>query len=228
MYHSGMLSRCKIGFLRLLFVGAWMVAALPVQAQGVDAQIRQLTRQAPTLNPHVLRLGLRAYEKIRKAGWDQRQMLTIVDYSKPSSEARLWVLNLRNNRVLFNDYVSHAKKSGDRFARRFSNQYNSFQSSLGVFLATRPYFGRSGYSLRLVGLEKGINDRVFSRHIVFHGSKYVTQQFVRRYRRVGRSWGCFAVSPRIIYRLINTIKGGTLVFAYYPDKRWLSHSRFLA
>lgn len=189
--------------------------------------IKQIIRQAPTLNPNVLVLGLKAYEKVKREGWNQRPLLTIVDYSKPSSELRLWVLNLENNTVLFHDYVAHGKNSGWNFAKKFSNQIDSFQSSLGLLLTSNPYMGRNGYSLRLIGLERGFNHNAASRNIVFHASQYVNKAYVDSNGRLGRSWGCFAVSSAIVRRLIDTIQGGTLVLSYYPDRNWLSQSRFL-
>jgi hypothetical protein len=123
--------------------------------------------------------------------------------------------------------VAHGKGSGDNYATRFSNREGSRQSSLGLFEATTTYMGKHGYSLRLKGLEKGFNDHALQRSIVIHGAWYVTEAFAARYGRLGRSWGCPTLDPSVAKKLIDTIKGGTLVFVYYPDEDWLSGSKFL-
>jgi hypothetical protein len=176
----------------------------------------------------VLKLSLQAYTKARQKGLDNKQMLTIIDYSKPSTERRLWVVDLKSGKVLFNTWVSHGKNSGNLMATSFSNQPGSLKSSIGVFLTNQPYMGGNGYSLRLSGLEQGINDNAFRRDIVVHGAWYVHPDVIKKYGQIGRSWGCPAVSPSTVGPLINTIKNNTLVVVYYPDRNWLNHSTFLA
>lgn len=193
-----------------------------------QVKIENFLSKSHTLNETVLRLGLHAYNKVRQQGIDSKQLLTIIDYSKPSSEPRLWVLSMKDNNVLFHVYVTHGKNSGTNIPSSFSDRSRSLKSSLGVFLTTSPYYGRHGYSLRVQGLEKGFNDHAISRAIVFHGARYASANFALTHGRLGNSWGCFAVSPEIAKALINTIKDGTVVFAYYPDQRWLSSSHFLS
>lgn len=183
--------------------------------------------KASNLNPKVLKLGLIAYSNARDQGLDSKQLLTIIDFSKPSTERRLWVVDLKTNKVLFNTWVSHGKNSGGINASSFSNRRGSLKSSLGVFLTDSPYFGKNGYSLHLKGLEQGFNDNAYERSIVIHGAPYVRASMIQAYGSIGRSWGCPAVSPRLATPLINTIKQKTLLFAYYPDQNWLRHSRFL-
>jgi hypothetical protein len=195
--------------------------------QWVQTQTRILKAKASNINTEVLRLSLIAYSKARKRGLDQKQILTVIDYSKPSYEKRLWVFDMRSNKTLYNTWVSHGKNSGDVYATSFSNRVHSLQSSIGVFLTEETYFGGLGYALRLNGLEPGINDNALRRATVMHGARYVNAETVRRYGRVGRSWGCPAVSTDLVKPIINTIKNNTLVFAYYPDRHWLSHSRYL-
>jgi len=190
--------------------------------------VKAITAKAPSLNPEALKLGLQAYSKVREEGRDQKQLLTIVDYSKPSTEPRLWVIDLKDNKVLFHEYVAHGKNSGDNEATSFSDRPGSLKSSIGVFLTANPYYGQHGYSLRVQGLERGFNDNALSRAIVFHAAAYVSSDFAQSYGRLGKSWGCFAVNPSVADSLINTIKGGTVVFAYYPDKHYLSSSQFLS
>lgn len=187
-----------------------------------DLKIKTLTAKAQNLDPQVLKLGLQAYLKARQQGFDPQQLLTIVDYTKPSTEPRMWVIDIKNNDVLFQELVAHGKNSGNTVATTFSNQPRSLKSSLGVFLTQNTYIGRHGYSLRLSGLERGFNDMALLRDIVVHAAAYVSRL------SVGRSWGCFALNPVAAKSVIDTIKDGTVIFAYYPDKKWLSHSKFLS
>lgn len=194
----------------------------------LDTQAKLISAKAQNLDPYVVKLGLQAYSKAKEQGLDQKELLTIVDYTKPSTEPRLWVINLKDNNILFQELVAHGKNSGDNIPTSFSNQPSSLKSSLGVFLTEDTYVGKHGYSLRLAGLEKGVNDMAQARDIVVHAATYVGGQFAKIHGRLGRSWGCFAVNPKIATSIINTIKGGSLVFAYYPDRNWISHSLFLS
>lgn len=196
--------------------------------QWLAKQIQILKADARNIDTKVLQLSLVAYMKARKKGFDSKQLLTVIDYSKPSSEKRLWVFDLKHGRTLFNTWVSHGKNSGDVNAKSFSNQNGSLKSSLGVFVTDMvPYEGGNGYSLRMRGLEPGVNDKAYERDIVFHGAWYVNADTIKRFGKVGRSWGCPAVSDKTAHSLIDTIKEDTVVFAYYPDKKWLSQSQYL-
>jgi hypothetical protein len=154
-------------------------------------------------------------------------LLTIIDYSLPSTQARLWVLDLAKRRQLYRELVAHGRGSGDDLAVRFSNEPGSHQSSLGLFLTGEAYSGSNGYSLRLDGLEPDVNDRARERAIVMHGAPYVSTAVARAMGRLGRSWGCPAVRAGVAHDVIEAIKGGSLVFVYYPDDRWEHTSRFL-
>jgi hypothetical protein len=182
---------------------------------------------ADTLDSSVLRLALNAAACARTTAGVTKDLLTVIDYSKASTEPRLWVLDLVHERVLFEERVAHGRGSGDNFATHFSNDDGSHQTSLGLFKTADTYLGSNGYSLRLDGLETGVNDRARERAIVFHGAPYVSDDSVRALGRLGRSWGCPALRPAVARSLIDTIKGGSLVFAYYPDQSWLKASRFL-
>jgi hypothetical protein len=183
---------------------------------------------ADSLDSSVLRLALNAAACARDAGVAKNdRLLTVIDYSKASTEPRLWVLDLERERVLFEELVAHGRGSGENFATRFSNQDGSHQTSLGLFRTADTYVGANGYSLRLDGLEAGVNDRARDRAIVMHGAPYVTETNVRTVGRLGRSHGCPALRPAVARTVIDTIKQGSLVFAYYPDQQWLKGSRFL-
>lgn len=179
------------------------------------------------LRREVLDLALTAYECGRARGEIDRPLLTVIDYSLPSTRKRLWVLDLERRRVLFNELVAHGKQSGEITAQSFSNRLGSHQSSLGLFRTSDTYQGRHGYSLNLDGLEAGVNDRAYDRRIVMHGASYVAPEFVSRHGRLGRSFGCPAVDYRVSRPLIDQIKGGGALFAFYPDRDWLARSEYL-
>jgi len=185
---------------------------------------------ARSLDRSVLRLALNAVACARDTGavaQDNDRLLTVIDYSKASTQPRLWVLDLEREQVLFEELVAHGRGSGENFATRFSNAEGSHQTSLGLFRTSDTYVGTNGYSLRLDGLETGVNDRARDRAIVMHGAPYVSEDHLRTVGRLGRSHGCPALRPAIARTVIDTIKQGSLVFAYYPDKQWLRGSRFL-
>lgn len=193
----------------------------------IDSEVNAIKPQAENINVNVLKLSLTAYQKAQKRGLTSKPLLTIIDYSKPSTERRLWVVDLEKRKVLFNTLVAHGKNSGAANSSSFSNRNSSLKSSIGVFVTSDIYSGKHGSSLRVQGLESGVNDHAYSRSIVFHGAKYVSPSIAKRNGMIGRSWGCMAVSQDVISPLINTIKNKSLVFAYYPDQKWLSHSSYL-
>ncbi|MBA2655156.1 MAG: murein L,D-transpeptidase catalytic domain family protein [Gammaproteobacteria bacterium] len=180
------------------------------------------------VNPRVWNLALKAYNNAMQKGYIKQKVVTIIDYSLPSSVKRMWVVDVGNKKVLYHTLVAHGKFTGGLFAKHFSNKPGSRASSIGTFITENTYMGSNGYSLRLRGLEPGFNERAESRAIVVHGAWYATQNFASHHGRLGLSWGCPAVSPLLAKPIINHIKNGTLVFAYYPDTQWLEHSRFLA
>jgi len=175
-----------------------------------------------------LRHALAALACARSRGVVDDSTLTLIDYSLPSSARRLWVIDAETGLVRFHEFVAHGRGSGLDRARSFSNEAGSLQSSLGLFRTAETYQGRHGYSLRLDGLEPGVNDRARERAIVMHGADYVTAPVLARQGRLGRSWGCPAIDPAIHRELIDAIRGGTAVFAYYPDSDWLTDSPYQA
>lgn len=175
----------------------------------------------------VFDLALQAYQCGSRLGYFRRPLLTVIDYSLPSTEKRLWVIDLRRKRVLFNELVAHGRNSGDAYAVAFSNRDGSKQSSLGLFRADEPYEGGHGWALHLTGLEPGVNDRAETRRIVMHGARYVSPEHIAHFGQLGRSWGCPALPEGVHERIIDRIRGGSAVFAYYPDSAWISNSRFL-
>lgn len=194
----------------------------------LTAKVAHLSSKAPSLNRKVLKLALTAYNNASHKGAVKKPVLTVIDYSLPSNKQRMWVFDVKSERLLYNTYVAHGQNSGLTFANHFSNQMSSKQSSLGTYVTRGTYFGSKGLSLNLQGLEKGFNDRAYQRRVVIHGAWYVEPSFIHSMGRAGRSWGCPSVAQTIAKPLINTIKGGSVVFAYYPDSNYLRHSNFLA
>lgn len=180
--------------------------------------------------PEVLALARCAVACAAREGLVRRaELLTVIDYSRASTEPRLWVLEPASGRVLRRELVAHGRESGELMATRFSNVSGSWQSSLGLFVTGETYEGRHGQSLVLHGLETGVNDRAVERAIVMHGADYVDLGFAERHGgRIGRSHGCPALARAVAPEVIETIRDGSALFAYYPDAGWLTGSRFLA
>ena len=210
-----------LGFL----VAPGLLAATP--ASPSDSLVKSLVRQAPGLRPDVLRLALDAEKSAADRGLVTRQdLLTVIDYSLPSTQPRLFVFDLAAHKILFRELVAHGRNSGGDAASFFSNDPGSLASSIGLFVTADPYIGGNGYSLRLRGLDTGFNDMAWSRAIVMHGASYVSRAAIDALGRLGRSWGCPAVRTEIAQKIIDTIRGGSAVFAYYPEKSWLQSSTF--
>jgi len=176
----------------------------------------------------VFELALRSAEKAVELGDADPTTLTVIDFSRPSTDVRMWVYDLRARKLLFEEHVAHGRNSGFNLPTKFSNQPDSNMSSLGLYRASEAYIGKHGYSLRLDGLEAGFNDRARERAIVIHGADYVNEAMAQSQGRLGRSLGCPAVRPQIAHKLIDAVKNGGLVFAYYPDARWLKTSKYLS
>jgi hypothetical protein len=212
-----------------LALTALLACALPVAAgPPLPHSLESLTARAPALDPKVLDLALRAASCAQRRGvLPQSDLLTVIDYSRPSSQPRLYVLDVERGALLHHELVAHGKRSGGNHTRRFSNEPGSRASSLGLFVTRETYLGRHGRSLRLEGLEPGTNDRALERAIVMHGAGYVGPRFIAKHGRLGRSWGCPALAPEVAQRVIDRIRDGTPVFAYYPDRDWLARSPFL-
>ena len=181
-----------------------------------------------SIDTDVLEMALGAASCAVKSGdAAQPKTLTVIDYSKPSSEKRLWVYDLTTRQLLYEELVAHGQGSGANLATMFSNENETHRTSLGLFRTDDTYIGKNGYSLRLDGLDKGFNDNARERAIVMHGAPYVSGAFVKSTGRLGRSWGCPAVSAVVARSMIDQVKGGGLVFAYYPDAKWLKTSKYL-
>ena len=152
-------------------------------------------------------------------------VLTIIDFSLPSTKKRLFVIDMLNGRLLFHTLVAHGRNSGKLIATKFSNRNNSYMSSLGFYLTGQPFTGRHGYSLRLEGMEKGWNDHVLQRAIIMHPAYYVSERYILQCGYLGRSEGCPAIPENLHTAIIDQIKGGSCLFVYAPDSKELSRPR---
>jgi hypothetical protein len=180
--------------------------------------------RAPGLSASTLALALRAYHRAEERRLLGRKRLTVIDYSLPSTAPRLWVLDPERGEVLFTELVAHGRGSGELVPDRFGNTPQSHRSSLGVFRTAETYRGAHGYSLRIDGLDKGVNDRARARDLVFHAAGYATEAFGQQHGRLGRSHGCPALPPATSRQIIDEIRGGSLVVAVGPDSRWVETS----
>jgi hypothetical protein len=172
--------------------------------------------------------ALKGFTYLKNQGkLSNQRVLSIIDFTKPSYEKRLFILDIENQKLLFNTYVAHGQNTGKEFASRFSNKPESFQSSLGFYVTQNTYSGKNGFSLQLEGMEYGINDLADERAIVMHGAPYVSEGFIRSQGYLGRSHGCPAVSEKMNKPIIEKIKNGTCLFIYSNDKDYLYHSKIL-
>ena len=181
------------------------------------------------LTSDVFKLALKGYRKLESDGkLPHADILTIVDFSQSSKKKRLYVIDLVKKAILFNTYVAHGRNTGDEYAKRFSNESGSYQSSLGFYLTREEIVGSGvGLSLILDGLEKGFNDNALKREIIMHGAEYATENFIRKTGRLGRSFGCPSLPPDLIKPVVETIKEGTCFFIYQQNQQYISHSRLL-
>ena len=216
------LLRHAVALMLLPFAGCF-AAAHAAESSLQDA----LSKLAPQANPQVIGLALAATECAAAQGQPPSDRLAVIDYSKPSTEPRLWVFDLAKRKLLYHELVAHGRNTGENLATKFSNTPESLQSSLGLFRTLGTYAGRNGYSLRMEGLEPGTNDHALARALVIHGAAYVNPALAHQQGRIGRSYGCPAVRNAIARPLIDTLKGGQYVFSYYPDARWLNSSPYL-
>lgn len=166
-----------------------------------------------------------AYAGYKKLNKENNSLLTLIDFSLPSTEKRLYVLDMAKKKILFVSYVAHGRNSGENYATSFSNRDGSHQSSLGFYRTAGTYNGGNGYSLQLDGLEEGINDKARQRAIVIHGADYCSESMIRSAGRLGRSFGCPALPRELNKPIIDTIKNGSLLFIYADQPEYFAKSK---
>ncbi len=180
------------------------------------------------LSEHAFNYAIKGFEYLKAKGKiTNENVISIVDFTKPSSQKRLFVIDIKNCKVLFNTYVAHGQGSGQAMATAFSNNAESYQSSLGFYSTANTYMGKNGYSMHLDGLEIGINDQAEERAIVMHGAPYVSESFISTKGFLGRSWGCPAVPQQLNKPIIDKIKNGSCLFIFSENNRYLQHSKIL-
>ena len=192
----------------------------------IDAKIENVYN---TLNSNNYKLpeirtfseALKGFYLLKEKGIIQKDILTLIDFSLSSNTKRLWVIDLTTNTVLFQSLVAHGKNTGDEFASEFSNRNSSFQSSLGFYATGEIYQGKHGVSLRLDGLEKGVNDNARQRAVVIHGADYVSDSFIQNHKRLGRSQGCPAIPLELTNKIIQTIKNKSCLYIYHPSRSFI-------
>jgi hypothetical protein len=177
------------------------------------------------LSFEIFRLAMTGFEKV--TGLQNKKIITIIDFSKPSVQERFFVIDLDKKQVLYKTLVAHGKNSGENVAESFSNDSKSLKSCLGFFLTAETYVGKHGYSLRLDGLEPGINDNARNRTIVIHGADYVSTDFANQHGRLGRSWGCPALPINCSKEIIDKISNGSCLFVFANDPEYLKVSKIL-
>ncbi|MFQ3173023.1 MAG: hypothetical protein ACI8W0_000104 [Flavobacterium sp.] len=172
--------------------------------------------------------ALKGFYLLKEKGLISRNVLTIIDFSMSSNANRLWVIDLNTNTILYNSLVAHGRNTGNEFATSFSNVPQSFKSSLGFYSTGEIYKGKHGESLKLDGLEKGINSNARDRAIVIHGAEYVSHSFIKNNKRLGRSLGCPAIPVELTDKIIQTIKDKSCLFIYYPSDNYKGDSKLVS
>lgn len=172
--------------------------------------------------------ALKGFYLLKERGIVQKDILTLIDFSLSSNTKRLWVIDLATNTILFNSLVAHGKNTGEEFASDFSNSNSSFKSSLGFYATGEIYQGKHGASLRLDGLERGVNDHARERAVVIHGADYVSDSFIRNNKRLGRSLGCPAIPVELTDEIIETIKNKSCLYIYHPSRSFAMEERLIS
>ncbi|SDD09438.1 L,D-transpeptidase catalytic domain [Algoriphagus faecimaris] len=199
------------------------VEILPEKDKSLYEVLKANSADVP--DPQILELALEGYEKLENQLSNPN--LTIIDFTRPSTEKRMWIINPKEGKVLLQSVVAHGRNSGQLMATQFSNRPESYQSSIGFYKTAETYQGKHGYSLRLDGLEKGINDQARNRAIVIHGAAYATEEFAKNTGRLGRSLGCPALPSQLSAQAIDLIKEGSLMLIYGNDEAYIQNPPLL-
>jgi hypothetical protein len=218
-----------------LSIVCYIILLLPTSGKTLN-QDTSITEQLYTklklseigLSAEAFACAMTGWNKIKDDSLVQnKDILSIIDFSQSSNAKRLYIIHLRDTALLYQSLVAHGKNSGEEFAQRFSNQANSYQSSLGFYITEKTYIGKHGLSLRLIGIENQYNGDAMERGIVMHGAAYVSESFIQQHGRLGRSEGCTAIPNENCETIINCIKNGTCLYIYYPNAQYMSASRYV-
>jgi hypothetical protein len=204
------------------------IAETNATANAIEAEYDSLHLDNMGLSKTAFTYAMKGFNYLLQQGKVAKDnIISIVDFSQPSSRKRLFVIDLNNFRVLYNTYVAHGVNSGKEYANQFSNTPESNKSSLGFYETKNTYLGGNGYSLRLAGLERGINDNAEKRDIVIHGAGYVDEALIRSQGYIGRSWGCPALPEKLHKPIIDKIKNGSCLFIYSENNAYLKKSKII-
>jgi len=172
--------------------------------------------------------ALKGFNKLKAQGKIKKDLLTVIDFSLSSTAKRLWIIDMATQTVVYNTLVAHGRNSGDEFATTFSNAASSNCSSLGFYATGELYMGKHGESMRLDGLEQGINSNARDRAVVMHAADYVNEDFAKQHHRIGRSQGCPALPNEVNKEVIKLIQGRSCLFIYHPSQSYATASRLLS
>lgn len=212
LFHAPDMAAAKAAELRMVVNQASLIyASMDLDAQGLDAK--------------AFEYAWRGYHNLLKKGViHKRAVLSICDFSQSSRAKRMYVIDVQHRKLLYRTYVAHGQNSGDEFATSFSNEPDSYKSSLGFYVTQRTYIGHNGLSLRLNGVDLGYNDMALKRQIVLHGSSYVSDRYMQDYGTLGTSLGCPALPASVSKEIIHLVKGGSCLFIYHPSPQYLDNS----
>ncbi len=199
-------------------------ATIEMSAEARYAKLQSEIGLAGVVDPTAFTQAMKGYGKIEN---HKKDLLVIIDFTKPSTEERLYIVDVKNRKLVLSSHVAHGRNSGGNYATSFSNESGSHKSSLGFYVTANTYMGRNGYSLVLDGLEKGFNDKARERAIVIHGAPYCDPSNIAAAGRLGRSFGCPALPPALNEKIIDTIKDGAVVFIYAADRDYAVRSPLL-
>jgi L,D-transpeptidase catalytic domain len=172
--------------------------------------------------------ALKGFYLLKEKGLVQKDILTLIDFSLSSNTKRLWVIDLTTNTILFQSLVAHGRNTGEEYASTFSNSNSSFKSSLGFYATGEIYNGKHGASLRLDGLERGVNDNARERGVVVHGADYVSESFINNNKRLGRSQGCPALPVELTNKIIEVIKNKSCLYIYHPSRSFAMEEKLIS
>ncbi len=207
-------------------IAATAKLALDVKIESVYNTLNTNNFQLPELK--TFSEALKGFYILKERGAIQKDILTLIDFSLSSNAKRLWVIDLATNTILFQSLVAHGRNTGEEFATAFSNTNSSNKSSLGFYATGEVYEGKHGASLRLDGLERGVNDNARERAVVIHGADYVSESFIRNNKRLGRSQGCPAIPVELTNKIIAIIKDKSCLYIYHPSRGFILDERLIS
>ena len=218
----------KFYFFIIIILILYPFSSFTQEEPDISELYESLIPQNPKPTYELFCYGMKGLTYMKKKGFIKNSRhLTLIDFSISSKKKRLWIIDIENKRVLFHTLVTHGQKSGYIFPKKFSNHPYSNMSSIGFYITGSTFWGKHGHSLYLDGAEKGINNNSRKRAISLHGAYYATKRFIKKYKRLGRSFGCLCIPPEEVKKIVATIKDKSCLFIFYPDNKYLQKTKFL-